>query len=183
MRVSSTLEELVKEYEGKVGVVYMNMVVHPQQVQMAHQYGCAAAKQGKFVEFKHAFWEKGYNAYAANRDVSALGPDNIQKFAGEMGLDVAKLKADAESQDCAKRVADDMAELEKFHVNGTPGFFINGKFIGGGIPKPQFKKIIDEKLKIAEASGVPASEYYAKEIYGKGVKEFRSKKQRPESGR
>jgi protein-disulfide isomerase len=159
----------VKEYEGKVRVVYMNFVVHPQQVQMAHQFGCAAAKQGRFLDWKNAWWEKAY----AKRELST---DNIMKFSQELGLDTNKLKADAESGECQNRVESDKQELEKFHVNGTPGFFINGKFIGGGMQKEQFKQIIDEKLKIAEASGVPGSDYYEKEIRGKGEKQFKSKK-------
>ena len=54
--------------------------------------------------------------------------------------------------------------------------FINGKFIGGAIPKPQFQQIIDEKLAIAEKSGVSGADYYEKEIMGKGVHQFRSKR-------
>lgn len=155
----------------------MNMVVHPQQVQMAHQYGCAAAKQNKFLEFKEAFWKKAFDAYVANRDVTALGADNILKFAPDLKLDVKRLKTDAESLACKQRVDEDMAELSRFHVTGTPSFFINGKFIGGGIPKEALEQLIDDKLKIAQASGVPGTDYYKLEIMGKGVHEFRSAKQ------
>jgi hypothetical protein len=173
-----TLKELVKEYAGKVRVVFMNMVVHPDTVQLAHQYSCAAAKQGKFLEYVNAFWEKGFGAYAASqgRDKAALGEDNILKFAAEMKLDVQKLKADATSADCKQRIDEDMAELKKFRVNGTPAFFINGFHVGGGIPKESFKQIIDEKLGIAEKSGIKAGEYYEKEIMAKGLKQFRSKR-------
>ena len=173
-----TLKELVAEYAGKVRVVLMNMVVHPDTVQMAHQYTCAAAKQSKFLEYVDAFWEKGFGAYASSggRDKAALGEDNILKFTGEMGFDTQRLKADANSAECKGRIDADMAELRKFRVNGTPAFFINGKHIGGGIPKQQFKMIIEEKLVIAEKSGVSGAEYYEKEIMGKGVKQFRSKR-------
>jgi protein-disulfide isomerase len=175
---------LVKEYNGKVRVVYMNMVVHPDTVQMAHQYSCAAAKQKKFIEWKKAFWEKGFGAYAASqgRDKAALGEDNILKFSGEMGFDVNKLKADANSSECKQRVDEDQNELRKFRVNGTPAFFINGKHVGGGIPKPAFKQIIDEKLAIAEKSGVPGASYYEKEIRGKGLQQFRSKRDAAKAG-
>jgi predicted DsbA family dithiol-disulfide isomerase len=156
----------------------MNMVVHPDTVQLAHQYSCAAAKQRKFLEYKAAFWEKGFGAYAASggKDRAALGEDNILKFAPSLGLDANKLKADANSADCKKRIEEDMTELAKFRVSGTPAFFINGKHIGGGIPKPAFKQIIDEKIAIAEASKVPGAQYYAKEIMGKGLTQFRSKR-------
>jgi len=68
-----------------------------------------------------------------------------------------------------------MAELQKFHVNSTPSFFINGKPLNGAMPKEGFKQVIDQQLKVAEASGVPGGSYYEKEIMGKGAKQFRSK--------
>ena len=154
------------------------MVVHPDAVQLAHQYTCAAAKQKKFLEYKHAFWEKSFGAYAASggKDRASLGEGAILQYAPSFGADPAKLKADANSAECKQRIADDMAELAKFRVSGTPAFFINGKFIGGGIPKPAFQQIINEKLAIAEASKMAGAEYYAKEIMGKGSREFRSKR-------
>jgi protein-disulfide isomerase len=177
-KLNEPLHELVKENQGKVRVVYMNLVVHPDTAQLAHQYSCGAAKQGKYLAWKDAFWEKGFNAYAQSggKDRAAMGEDNILKLSGDAGLDTQKLKADAASDECKQRVEADVAELRKFKVNGTPGLFINGKFIGGAIPKPQFQAIIDEKLKIAEASGVSGAEYYEKEIMGKGVHQFRSKR-------
>jgi len=155
----------------------MNFVVHPDAVQVAHQYGCAAAKQGKFLAYKRAFWDKGFGPYAASggRDRSSLGEEGILKFAGEVGLDVNKLKADANSDECKQRVAADVAELAKFHVGGTPGFFINGTFIGGGVPKQVFQQVIDQKLALADKAGLSGAAYYQQEIEGKGLHTFRSK--------
>ncbi len=177
-KLNEPLHELVKEYDGKVRVVYMNLVVHPDTAQTAHLYSCAAAKQGKYTAWKDAFWTQGFNVYAKSggKDQGAMGEDNILKLSGEVGLDTQKLKADANGDDCKQRVEADTTELRKFKVNGTPGLFINGKFIGGAIPKPQFKQIIDEKLAVAEKSGVSGAEYYEKEIMGKGVHQFRSKR-------
>jgi protein-disulfide isomerase len=173
-RVASTMEELVKDYNGKVRVVYANMVVHPP-AKPAHLASCAAAKQGKYKEFKDAFWEKGFLPYAQSRDPSKLGEENILAIAKDLGLDTAKLKTDMASPDCEARIKSDMDEMTKFHVNATPTFFINGKHVGGALPKEGFKQIIDEQLKKAEASGVPANEYYDKVVLAKGEKQFRSK--------
>jgi len=183
-KLNAPLHELVKEYNGKVRVVYMNLVVHPDTAQIPHQYSCAAAKQGKYTAWKDAFWEKGFNVYAKSggKDRGAMGEDNILKLSGEAGLDVQKLKADAGSDECKKRLDEDGKELRKFKVSGTPGLFINGKFIGGAIPKQAFKQIIDEKLALVDASKVPANEYYAKEIMGKGLHQFRSKRDAAKAG-
>jgi protein-disulfide isomerase len=175
-RVSGTMDELVKDYKGKVRVVYSNLVVHPP-AKAAHLASCAAAKQGKYKEFKNAFWDKGFTPYASSptHDPAPLGEDNILVIAKDLGLDTAKLKTDMKSPECEARIQADTQEMTKFHVNATPSFFINGKHVGGALPKDGFKTIIDEQLKIAEASGVPAADYYNKVVLAKGEKQFRSK--------
>lgn len=168
---------MVKEYGDKVRVVFKNMVVHPDSVQKAHQASCAAAMQGKFLPFYKAFWEKGFKPYAESRgqDMKGMSEEGFMAWAKELGIDTAKLKADMDGP-CVQFVQADMAELAKFRVSGTPAFFINGQFVGGGIPKEAFKQIIDEKLKEVEASGAGA-EYYDKVLMVKGEKKFRSKKE------
>jgi protein-disulfide isomerase len=160
-----------------VRVVYKNMVVHPQVVMKGHQAGCAASKQGKFVEFRHEWWDKAYAPYAAARDPSKLGEENIMAIAKDLKLDTTKFKTDMDSDECKNRVNGDMQELAKWHVNSTPSFFINGQpFRWNGDPSA-FKTAIDEKLKSVQASGVSCAEYYDKEVIGKGEKQFRSKKE------
>ena len=157
------LKELVKEYNGKVRVVYKNMVVHPQ-VMNAHLAGCAAGRQKKFKEFEHAFWEKGFKA-------RKMDDANIDVIAKEVGLDMGRFKSDKDSEYCKNLVQGDMAELQKFKVNSTPAFFINGTSVGGALPKENFKQMIDEKLKTADTA-----DYYDRVIMATGDKQFRSKK-------
>jgi protein-disulfide isomerase len=174
--MSPILEELVKDYGGKVRVVYANLLIHPP-ARPAHLASCAAAKQGKYNQFKHAFWDKGFGPYASSegKDTASLGEDNIIAIARGLGLDTARLKADMASAECAARIESDMAELAKFHVNSTPTFFINGKYVSGAMSKDAFKALVDEQLKLAEASGVPGRDYYAKVVMVRGEKQFRSK--------
>ena len=177
MRVGPILEKLVKDYDGKLAVVYKNYVVHPDTALTGHLAACAAANQGKFHEFKNAFWEKAYMPYAqSGGNPETMMEPNVLKIAGEVdGIDVAKLEADMKGEACMKRIQDDMAELQKFNVGFTPAFFVNGTFTGFR-GEDALKQMIDEKLKIAEASGVPADQYYQKEIFEKGEKKFRSMK-------
>jgi protein-disulfide isomerase len=176
-RSASILEELVKENPGKIRVVYKNMVVHDQAMN-AHLASCAAAKQGKYNEFKHEFWEKGWGPFAQSggSDTSGFQTDALVKMAEDLKLDITKLKLDMVSPECEQVVKGDMAELAKFHVDGTPTFFINGTEIPGGMSKSSFQQIIDEKLKLVASSGVPAGDYYTKVVLAKGEKKFRSKK-------
>jgi protein-disulfide isomerase len=139
------------------------MVVHPQ-IMNAHLAGCAAGKQKKFQQFKAAFWEKGFKAHKTS-------DADIEEIAKGVGLDMGRFKTDKDSDYCKNLVQGDMAELQKFKVNSTPSFFVNGTHVGGALPKESFKQLIDEKLKTAESA-----DYYDKVIMATGDKQFRSKK-------
>src|SRR6185295_18619856 len=127
----------------------------------AHLASCAAAKQKKYIEFKNAFWEKGFAPYAASggHEKGSMGAENILKIAGELKLDVKRFDADMKSTECQAQIAADIAELDKFQVSATPTLFINGTEIAGALSKPAFQKLIDVKLSIAEKSGVSGADY------------------------
>jgi len=173
-RSVATEDALLKDYRGKIRVVYMNLVVHPP-ARTAHLASCAAARQGKYNEFARAFWDKGFAPYADSHDPAKLDEEHVLAIAKGVGLDTTKLKADMDSPACAARIEADTTELSKFRVHATPTFFINGKPVAGAIPKEAFAQIIDEQLKAVAASGVPGSAYYQKVVLGKGEKQFRSK--------
>ncbi len=161
----------MKDYEGKVRVVYKHYIVHPDAATVPALASCAAAAQGKFGEMEHLIWAKGF----AERDLS---PDKMLALAEEAKLDLDKFKADMEGETCMSRVQADQQELAKFGVNGTPGFFINGRFLGGAQPIGQFKKLIDHELKKAEAkiaAGIPAAEYYQKAVVEGGLQSLEAK--------
>ena len=143
------------------------MVVHPP-VMNAHLAGCAAGRQKKFQQFKAAFWEKGFKA-------RKMDDASIDEIAKGVGLDMGRFKTDKDSEYCKNLVQGDMAELQKFHVNSTPTFFVNGTHVGGALPKESFKQMIDEKLKSADSA-----DYYDKVIMAKGEKQFRSKMDKPQ---
>jgi protein-disulfide isomerase len=176
-RTVALMKELLADYHGKVRVVYTNMVIHPL-ARPAHLASCAAARQGKYKQFKDAFWDKGFAPYLASsgRDASSLGEDSMLAIAKGLGLDTVKFKTDMSSRECEDRLAGDMAELAKFRVDSTPTFFINGKHISGAQAREDFVKIIDEQLRIAEASGVRGADYYTKVVLARGEKQFRSSK-------
>jgi protein-disulfide isomerase len=166
----------VKNYNGKVRVVYKNFIVHPDTATDAHLATCAAATQNKFMEFKEAFWQKGFGAYRASRDPSKLAEANLLVIAQELGLNVDKFKVDMRGDACKALMKSDMDELNRFGVNATPSFFINGKAYRSGIEVSDFSAAVDDMLKQVEASGVSAKDYYQTQVLDKGEKKFRSAK-------
>lgn len=173
-RMQGPIDELLSEHKGKVRVVYKHMIVHPAVAVPVHHAACAAAKQGKFPAFFKAWWEKGYEAYKTQRDADAFSQQRILDVAKGAGLDTKRLEADMNGAECKKRVEADMAELEKFKVNATPTFFINGYVSSGAEPKATFGEKLDHAIEAVAKSGVPAAKYYTNVVM-KGEKQFRSK--------
>lgn len=149
-----------------------HMIVHPELVMMAHVAACAAARQGKLAQLFKAFWSEAYKPYEDRGDPRLLGQDHVLEIAGRIGLDLERLAADVIP--CQRVIDADQAELRKFHVDGTPTFFINGEVVRGGLPRAAFQQLIDQKLALAERSGVPAAEYYEREIRAKGERAIRA---------
>ena len=83
----------------------------------------AANEQGKF-------WEYHDKVFA---DYKNINEANIQKWATELQLDMAKFNAFLKSGQGEKMIAEDMADGSKAGVRGTPSVYINGrKYQGGG---------------------------------------------------
>ncbi len=70
------------------------------------------------------------------------------KYARELGLDVNRFDKDMADVTSlsAKLIDSDKSEAESLGLNGTPAFFINGRFLSGAVPFEQFAKLIDTEL-------------------------------------
>ena len=113
------MDEVLKGYPKDVNHVFKQLPlaqIHPQALNAA-KAAVAAQKQGKF-------WEMHEILFKNSRK---LEPENVKKYAGEIGLDVARLERDMESPEIAKQIDEDMALARSSGVRGTPTIFVNGK--------------------------------------------------------
>ena len=96
----------------------------------------------------------------------------ISETSEEIGLDLTRFRAD-QNGPCKGIVASDQASLSKVGLRGTPGFFINGRFLSGARPIDQFKTLIDEELAKAKKrirKGTKRRKYYQTWVVEKGKK-------------
>ena len=136
-RVAPTLKRIKEVYGDKVRTAWKHMPLDFHKDAMgAHLAAAAAGKQGKFWEF--------HDKLFANQ--SQLKPDQFKKYAHELGLDVQQFEKDLLDPDIRRRIADDMAEAKALGVTGTPGFFVNGRFLNGAKPFEEFAKVINAEL-------------------------------------
>jgi|RhiMethySRZTD1v2_1073278.scaffolds.fasta_scaffold87359_5 protein-disulfide isomerase len=169
------MDEIEKTYGNDVRFVYKHFVVHPQVATDPALATCAAQKQGKFWEFKHAVWESAWelNPRPRMKDPALLGAENMEKVAKDVGLNVDKFKSDMTGQACKDQIAAHQRELGTVGVDGTPAFFVNGRPISGAQPFQNFKAVIDEEIKKADEAikaGTKPEEYYQKAVVEKGKK-------------
>ena len=75
-----------------------------------------------------------------------LSPEKYLEYAAEIGLDVERFKKDLKGDVVQERIKSDMKEAATLGVTGTPGFFINGRFLSGAKPYDEFKTMIDRAL-------------------------------------
>ena len=157
-RVLPTMEQLRKDYGDDLRIAFKhNPLPMHDRAMPAALAAEAAGKQGKF-------WEMHDLLFANQRDLTDA---NFEKWATELGLDVAKFKKDMEDPALKKKVTDDQQLGGRLGARGTPAFFINGRFLSGAQPVDAFKKIIDEEMAKADkliASGTPKDQVYEKTI-------------------
>ncbi len=70
----------------------------------------------------------------------------LEQYAKDLKLDTNKFAACLKDGKYTQKVNAHTSEASTVGVNATPGFFVNGKFVGGAYPYESFKEIIDKEL-------------------------------------
>ena len=96
----------------------------------------AAHAQGKF-------WEMHDKIFASHQTLDLA---HYEQWAQELGLDMAKFKADLDGSKYKDKIKADSDEGTKAGANGTPTFFVNGNQLVGAQPVEAFKKLIDAEI-------------------------------------
>ena len=124
--ISGFLDELVKEYDPHLRIVFRNfpLQIH-QHARVAAVAAEAAGLQGRFWEMhdvlyrEQATWSKADNA----REL-------FESYAGMIGLNLDQFKKDMEGEKARARVDSDQERANSLGVKITPDLFINDRQIG-----------------------------------------------------
>ncbi|MDB4982632.1 MAG: DSBA-like thioredoxin protein [Myxococcales bacterium] len=137
-RAVPTLHQIEQDYKGKIRVAFkQNPLPFHDKAHLAGEASLAANEQGKF-------WEMHDKLFANQQ---ALDRPSLEKYAEELGLNMAKFRAALDGGKFKDRVDRETKEGGSFGVSGTPTFFINGKKLVGAQPIEAFKTAIDAELK------------------------------------
>lgn len=119
-RAVPLIDQVMQAYPKDLKFVYKEfpLPMHPNAMP-ASKAAIAAQRQGKY-------WEMHDKMFANQH---ALQPDDLKKYAQEIGLDVAKFEQDMNSPEVQAQINDDMQLARQSGVSGTPTLFLNGKRI------------------------------------------------------
>lgn len=141
----NTVKELMNDpaYKGKIRLLYKHLPVTgaPMSIPAAETFEAIAMID---KEKAYEFHDKVFEGQGALRQG---GEEELKKIVKSVvGKDAAKVFENTKSDEIQGRLAADRKEAQKYEINGTPAFVINGVFLKGAYPIDKFKEVIDRHL-------------------------------------
>ncbi len=130
-RAVAELGELVKE-DTNLRVVFKEFPIFGEGSDYAARAAIAADRQGKYWEFHQAL-------FAQETQVNAAVVDEV---AGQIGLDVARMKADMSDPVVAELLIKNRSLATSLMLNGTPAFVVDDQVAPGYLPKSQLASAV-----------------------------------------
>jgi protein-disulfide isomerase len=170
-----TVDQIVAKYPKDVRVVAKYILIHGKTALPPAMASCAAQKQGKYGPMKQALWNSIFKIEGGRPNIqeAATSPEAIRTLASTLQLDMAKFDKDIASDECNGWIQSSREAMGQLGVNGTPAFFVNGRFLNGAVPFEQLDRLVTEELAKADkaiADGVAQKDYYNSVIVAKGLK-------------
>ena len=136
-RFQPVLRQILDEFRKEVRIYFKHYPL-PQHTnaRLAAEAATAAQKQGKFWQYQDKLWE--------NQD--SLSPADMEKYAKEAGLDVAKFRADLEDPKTKAHVQKDRTDGTTLGLSSTPTLFINGREYTDAKDTESLREWIKEEL-------------------------------------
>lgn len=130
-------DQVLAAFPDKIRLVYRDFPLgfHDRAIPAAVAANCAGA-QDKYFPM--------HDLILANQ--GNLQDDTFKAYATQLGLDMNQWETCLSDPAQIEEIQGDMADGEAFGVTGTPGFFINGIFLGGALPFETFETIINREL-------------------------------------
>jgi protein-disulfide isomerase len=136
-KATTAIDTLRQKYGDKVYFVFRQFPLEfHADAHLAAEASLAAGAQGKFWEF--------HDKMFGNQ--SAIKRADLEKYAKEVGLDVAKFKSALDTGAYKAAVDEELALGKTVHVEGTPTLFLNGKTVPNISDVPALTAAIDAQL-------------------------------------
>ncbi|HKR59749.1 MAG TPA: thioredoxin domain-containing protein [Pyrinomonadaceae bacterium] len=140
------LKRVLQEYKGEVRLVFKHLPLdsHSQAFDAARAAFCAA-EQDRFWEYQEALF-----------GASTLNTAALEKTAQELKLELPAFKGCLAADYSHDAVTRDKRDANRWGINSTPTFLVNGKMVQGAIDFDNFKSLIEQELTLIR-TGSPSS--------------------------
>lgn len=118
-----------------------------------HEGSDTAVKILEAARLQGQYWPAVERALAGQPRWAAHGnarPELIWDLIADLGLDMAKARADADSPAVAQLLAQDIADMKALKVDRTPGFFVNGTPLRD-FGEAQLRALVDQEIRKVKA--------------------------------
>jgi protein-disulfide isomerase len=137
-RVVPTIDQLMKEYDGRVRLVFKDLPLPSHEMaRPAHEAARCAAETGKFWAYHDRLFQ----------EQPAFERRDLIRYAVDLDIDRASFVKCLEDRRYAAVVEGDVSQARSLGINGTPSFLINGRPLVGAQPIDTFRSVIDDALK------------------------------------
>jgi len=155
-QIQPAVARLQTEFRGRVAFAYKDfpLSMHPNAQKAAEASRCAQ-KQGKYWEY--------HDLLTSTKE---LDPNALKADARKLSLDAAAFDKCLDNAETAPMVKAYQAEAQALGLQGTPTFFINGRFISGTLTYERLRDVITEEL--AGTDGQAATPAVNEALKGKG---------------
>jgi len=138
-----TVEQLLKDYNGKVKLVFKHLPLD------MHNWAEDAAVAGACVQQQNndAFWQLSHYLFTNQKTIKKETlQSSVVEATKNLGLNADQLKQCMDTRQTLPLVKANQAEASSLGFGSTPSFLVNGRPVVGAIDLASFKKIVDEAL-------------------------------------
>lgn len=135
-------KQVFETYKDKVQFVFRHFPLEQhKQAEAASLAAEASGEQGKFWEMHDKLYET-QEAWSNKDNAPAL----FEGYAKDLGLDVAKFKADFSAKKNLDRINKGKTDGVAAGVNATPSFFVNGVKVSGVFTADEWTRLLEKEI-------------------------------------
>ncbi len=132
-RVQPTLQRVRETYGNSVRLVFKHNPIP------FHKDAMNAALASEAAHKQDEFWPM-HDLLLNHQE--QLGAERYLEFAQQLGLDLSRFETDMKSPALRQRVEADRRLVRSIGGQGTPSFWVNGRFFNGAQPFSSFRSVI-----------------------------------------
>ncbi|MBE6449207.1 MAG: hypothetical protein E7013_00710 [Alphaproteobacteria bacterium] len=137
--MNKKMAEAIKKSDN-IRWILIDTPIFGDKSEVISRYALAAGKQGKFAEF--------HGALETAKDKTEAG---LKELGKTLGLDVAKLEKDANSDAIKKKIEKNKEYTKKLQMGGVPMFIIDGNIQGGAFQDDKMEEYIKKANEMKKA--------------------------------